>query len=116
MKKQTRMSIKQYLQIGQWLENNRVAIEEKGHSQIEIQILISSNLGYEVPLSSVIACAKAIEIQWARSPTPPSPVPMEREAFIILITALEGLYVELDKTIPDALANLHSSYVKEKTS
>lgn len=116
MARAIRMTIKQYLQIGRWLENNRNLIEEKGHSQVEVQILISSALGYEVPLSSIQKCAKAIEIQWAGSPLKPPPVPIDREAIIILIGALAGLYVETDRTIPDDLANLQSTYTKEKQS
>lgn len=113
--KQTRMSIKQYLQIGKWLENSKNMIESRGHSQIEVQILMSSALGYNVPLSSVIACAKALDIVWARSPAKPPPVPLDREAITILIGALSGLYLETGRTVPDNLANLQSAFAKEGT-
>lgn len=112
--KQKRMSVEQYLQIGKWLENNKAMIETRGHSQREVQILMSSALGYDVPLSSLIRCAKALAIEWAGSPPKPPPVPIGREAIMILIGALEGLYVETGKTIPNSLGNLHSAYAKEK--
>ena len=112
--KQTRMSVEQYLQIGKWLETWKERIETKGLTQIEIQGIMSGELGFTIPRSSVIRCAKAIRIKWMGSPLPPSPVPLEREAIIILITSLEGLYIEMDKTVPDDLANLHSTYVRKK--
>lgn len=114
--KATRMSIEQYLQIGKWLENNRDMIESRGHSQGEAQILMSSALGYEVPLSSVTRCAKAMSIRWAGSPAKPPPVPLEREAIIILIGAIAGLYIETNRTVPDDLANLQSTYTKENSN
>lgn len=108
-----RMSIEQYLKIGRWLENKKEHIESKGLAQKDVQILISGELGFEVPLSSIIRVAKELRIEWVGSPLKPPPVPIEREAFIILIGALAGLYIELGKTVPDDLANLMSAYVRE---
>jgi len=113
MAKQTRMSVEQYLQIGKWLENRKQDIEKTGLAQKDVQILISEELGYTVSFSSIVRCAKAIGIQWAGSPPKPPPVPIDREAIIILIGALAGLYIEEGKTVPDDLANLQSTYVRE---
>ena len=108
-----RMSIKQYLQIGKWLDEHKMNIQAKKWSQPETQTIISSTLGYEVPLSTVISCAKALDIVWARSPAKPPPVPIDHEAIVILIGAISGLYIETGKTVPDNLANLQSTYARE---
>jgi len=111
--KTTRMSIEQYLKIGRCLEGWKERIETTGLAQKDVRTLVSGDVGFEVPLSSIIRVAKELDITWAGSPPKPPPVPIEREAFIILIGAVEGLYVEAGKTVPDNLANLHSAYVKE---
>jgi len=107
------MSVEQYVQIGQWLVANRSLIENRGHSQTEVQILITSALEYEVPLSSLVRCAKAVKIKWAGSPTKPPPPPIGHEAMVIIIAALAGIYIETERTVPDDLANLQSTYAKE---
>lgn len=113
MTKQKRMSVEQYLQIGKWMENNKMKIATQWLAQEQVRVLISQELGYEVPFSSVIRCAKAVGIEWAGSPPKPLPVPLDREAIIILIGALSGIYIETGKTVPDDLANLQSAYAKE---
>lgn len=113
MVKAKKMSVEQYLEIGQWLILNKSRIQEKKFTQGDVQTLISDDVGYDVPLSSLIRCAKAMGVRWARSPVAMPPVPLDHEAIVILIGALEGLYVEMGKTIPDDLANLHSTYVSQ---
>lgn len=114
MTKQKRMSVEQYLQIGKWLENRKADIERTGMAQKDVQSIMSDELGFVVPFSSVIRCARAMDIKWAGSPPKPPEVPIGHEAIIILIGALAGLYIETGKTVPDDLANLQSTYTKKK--
>ena len=108
-----RMTLEQYIDIGKWCQHNRERIETTGCTQLEAAALVSKDLGFEVPLSTVIRAAKKMGVAWANSPPKPPPVPLDHEAIVLLICAVEGLYVELGKTVPDNLANLHSTYVKE---
>lgn len=111
--KQTRMSVEQYMEIGNWLTQERDHIRLAAYQQEQVRALASAALGYDVPFSSLIRCAKIVGVQWAGSPPKSPPTPIEREAVIILIGAVEGLYVEAGKTVPDDLANLHSTYIGE---
>ena len=43
---------------------------------------------------------------------PPPPLPIDREAIIILISALEGLYIETRGSAPQNLVELKSAYVQ----
>ena len=108
------MSIEQYLKIGRCLEGWKERIETTGLAQKDVRTLVSGDVGFEVPLSSIIRVAKELDITWAGSPPKPPPVPIEREAIIILIGAISGLYIETGKTVPDDLANLQSAYAREE--
>ncbi|GAJ04105.1 unnamed protein product, partial [marine sediment metagenome] len=96
-----RMTIERYIQITDWLKLNKDRIEKGGCTQLEAVAMAEKELGYEVPLSSIQRCAKMADIAWANSPPKPPPVPIDREAIIILIGALSGLYIEEGKTVPD---------------
>lgn len=108
-----RMTVEQYIQINDWLKLNKDRIEKTEYSQLEAAAIAGKELGFDVPLSSIQRCAKMANIVWANSPPKLPPVPIDREAIIILIGALSGLYIEEGKTVPDNLANLQSRYVKE---
>ena len=110
---QSRMTIEQYIQITDWLRENKDRIGTMESTQLEVASLVTGALGFTVPLSSIQKCAKIVGIKWAKSPPPLPPVPVDHEAIVILIGAIEGLYIETSKTVPDNLANLHSRYVKE---
>ena len=111
-KQQKRVTIAQYVEITDWLRANKERLLRLRYSQLDTATLASGELGYSVPRSTVKKCGEIAGIRWPGSPTKPPPVPIEREAIIILIGALAGLYVEEGKTVPDDLANLHSTYVK----
>jgi len=107
------MTVEQYIQITDWLKLNKNRVEKMGSTQLEAAAMVGNELGFAVPLSSIQRCAKMANIIWSNSPPKPPPVPIDREAIIILIGALSGLYIEEGKTVPDNLANLQSRYVKE---
>lgn len=107
------MSVEQYIAINDWMRSNVTRIEDTQCTQGEVASLATTALGYAVPLSSIQKCAKIIGIKWAKSPPKPPPVPIEREAIVILIAAVAGLYIETGKTVPDALANLKSAFARE---
>ena len=111
---QTRMSIEQYDEINCWLRNNKDRIERIECTQLEAAAMCGGELGFRVPLRTIQRCAKIAKIEWALSPSKLPPVPLDHEAIVILIGSLAGLYIEEGKTVPDALANLQSRYVKEK--
>lgn len=112
MRKQQRVTISQYVEITDWLRSNKERLGRLGSSQLDTADLASQELGYRIPRSTIKKCAAIAGVQWPRSPTKPPPVPLDHEAIIILIGAIEGLYIETGKTVPDDLANLHSTYVK----
>ena len=111
--KQKRMSAEQYIEIGDWLRQEKDHIRLAAYQQEQVRQLCSARLGYEIPFSSLVRCAKAVGVQWAGSPVVPE-VPIDHEAIVILIGAIAGLYVETGKTVPDNLANLQSMYVRAK--
>ena len=109
-----RMTVEQYVEVTDWLKNNKYRIESQTEcTQLEAAALVAAELGYAVPLTTIQRCAKIAKIKWAKSPAPPPPVPIEHEAIVILIGALSGLYIETGRTIPDELANLQSTYVRD---
>ena len=111
--KARRITVEQYIDLGTWCKCYRDDIERIEHTQLEACALASKDLGFEVPLSAMQRVAKKMKVKWANAKPEPLPVPLDREAIIILMGAIAGLYVELGKTVPDNLANLHSTYVKE---
>lgn len=109
-----RMTVEQYVEITDWLKNNKNRIERLNEcTQLEAAAIAEAELGYAVPLTTIQRCAKIAKVKWAKSPAPPPPVPIERDAIIILIGAISGLYVETGRTLPAELANLQSTYVRE---
>lgn len=114
MAKQQRITVEQYVEITDWCKNNKHRIESQTEcTQAEAAAIASGELGYGVPITTIQRCAKIAKIKWAKSPAPPLPVPLEREAIIILIGAISGLYVETGRSVPAELANLQSMYVRE---
>jgi len=108
------MTIEEYICLIDWLKVNKQNIEKNEQTQGEVQAMAEMELNYKVPLSSIQRCAKIIKLNWANSPPKPPEVPIGREAIIILIGAVSGLYIETGKTVPDALANLQSAYVRNE--
>ncbi len=109
----TRIKPEQYVEINQWLKDNRDRIQRTEATQLETASIASHELGYRVPHGTVIRMAKTAGVTWAKSPPKPPPVPIDHEAIVILIGALEGLYVETGRSVPDDLADLHSRYARE---
>ena len=109
------MSIEQYIEIAEWILIWREKIHTLKLSQRDVQKMLFEQLKYEVPISTLVRWAKNAKIIWANAPSKPPPAPIEREAIIILMGAIEGLYIETGKTVPDALANLKSAYAREGT-
>ena len=112
MAKQQRLSVEQYVLITDWLKMNRDRIEGNSHTQLEVSGIAEKELGFFVPLTTVQRCAKIAKVKWANSPPPPPPLPIDREAIIILISALEGLYIETRGSAPQNLVELKSAYVQ----
>ena len=109
-----RMTLEQYYQIIGWLQQNKHRIHASDLSQPEICIQAQEGLGFVVPITSIQKCGKIAKIKWPKSPVPPAPVPIDREAIIILIGAIHGLYIEKCGRAPDDLENLKSTYVREQ--
>lgn len=107
-----RMTVEQYVEVTDWLKNNKHRIETTEQTQSDACLHAESELGYSVPITTIQRCAKIAKVKWAKSPAPPAPVPLEREAIIILIGAIAGLYVETGRTLPTELANLQTTYVR----
>jgi len=114
MSKAKRMTYEQYADVTDWCKDNKDRIERMKLTQLQAAQEATLALGFVVPLSSMQRCAKRIKIEWANSPPKPPEPPIEHEAIVILIGAIEGLYIETGKTVPDDLANLHSVYVRDK--
>ena len=112
-KKKRKMTIESYIEITDWCRENKYKIHEQEWPKTKACKEASKALGYDVPLTTMIRCSKVAEIKWPKSrPTPV--VPIDREAILVLMGALAGLYVETGKTVPDNLANLQSAYIREK--
>lgn len=111
--KQHRMTLEQYLKIIDWLKENKHRIHQSDDTQAEVCEQAEAALGFIIPITSIKKCGKIAKIKWPKSPPEPPPVPLEREAIIILMGAIAGLYVETGRTIPNELANLQSTYVRE---
>lgn len=109
-----RMTLEEYYQIINWLKEHRTRIHGSNDTQEEIRKEAEDELGFTVPITSIQKCGKIVKVQWPKSPTPPAPVPIDREAIIILIGALHGLYIETSGTAPEALQNLKSTYVQQQ--
>ena len=109
-----RMSLEQYYKIINWLKENKHRIDSSLDTQNEIRKWAEEELGFAVPITSLQKCGKIAHIKWPKSPTPPLPIPIEREAIIILMGAIAGLYVETGRTIPENLANLQTTYVQKQ--
>lgn len=110
-----RMTLEQYYEIIGWLKENKHRIHSSSNAtQLETCKQAEESLGFNVPITSIQKCGKIAKIKWPKSPAPPQPVPLEREAIIILMGAIAGLYVETGKTVPNELANLQSTYVREQ--
>lgn len=107
-----RMTLEQYYEIIGWLQNNKQRIQLSDDTQLEVCGQAEYELRFKVPITSIQKCGKIAKIRWPKSPPPPAPVPLEREAIIILMGAIAGLYVETGKTVPNELANLQSTYVR----
>ena len=112
-KPKQRMTLEQYYKIIGWLKENRHRIHQSNDTQLEVCGQAENALGFRVPITSIQKCGKIAKIKWPKSPPEPAPVPLEREAIIILIGAISGLYVETGKTVPAELANLQTTYVRE---
>jgi hypothetical protein len=110
---QQRMSLEKYVELTDWLKINKRDIEVNHRTQGDVALLAEVELGYVVPITSIQRCAKIAKIKWAYAPPEPPKPPIEREAIIILIGALSGLYVETGRSVPAELANLQSTYVRE---
>lgn len=108
-----RLTVEQYIQITDWLKENKHRIHSSVSTQLEICEESGQALGFKVPITSIQRCGKIAGIKWPKSPPKPPPVPIEREAIIILIGAIAGLYVETGRTMPESLANLKTAYVQE---
>ena len=108
-----RMTLEEYYQIINWLKDKRHRIHSSNDTTERIRMEAEEELGFNVPITSIQKCGRIAKIKWPKSPTPPAPVPLEREAIIILMGAIAGLYVETGKTVPTELANLMSIYVRE---
>lgn len=109
-----RMTLEEYYQIINWLKENRHRIHASSDAtQLEICKQAEESLGFNVPITSLQKCGRIAKIKWPKSPAPPLPVPIQREAIIILIGAISGLYVETNRTVPAELANLQTTYVQE---
>lgn len=108
-----RITLEQYVQIIDWLKENKHRILRDELMQLPTAQEATVALGFAVPITSIQKCARIAKIKWAKSPAPPPPVPIDREAIIILIGAISGLYVETGRTIPANLENLKSAYVRE---
>lgn len=113
MTKTQRMTIEQYVAITEWCKHNKDRIEDLGWTQLRTAQEAAAVFQFAVPLSSLQRCAKLAKIQWANSPLSPPPVPIDREAIVILIGALCGIYIETDRTVPENLAALKRQYVSE---
>lgn len=111
--KQHRMTTEQYYKIICWLKENKHRISTSDYTQLEVCEQAEVGLGFAVPITSIQKCGKIAKIKWPKSPPTPPPVPLEREAIIILMGAIAGLYVETGRTVPDSLANLQTTYVRE---
>ena len=109
-----RMTLEKYVQIIGWLKENKHRIHHSDDSQIDVCRQAENTLGFIVPITSIQKCGKIAKIRWPKSPTPPAPVPLEREAIIILMGTIAGLYVETGRSVPTELANLQSTYVREQ--
>lgn len=114
MTKQQRISVEKYVEITDWLRTNKQRIQVAENTQAEAAAIAESELGFGVPITTIQRCAKIAGVKWAKSPAPPPPVPLEREAIIILMGAIAGLYIETGRTIPENLANLQSTYVRNQ--
>lgn len=112
--KRYRMTLEQYYKIINWLKEHKHQIHGSNDTQDEIRKQAENELAFAVPITSIQKCGKIAKIKWPKSPAPPQPVPLDREAIIILIGAVHGLYVETSGTVPDALQNLKSTYVQQK--
>lgn len=113
--KKRRMTIEQYVKVTDWLRSNKnriMHVEEL--SQIQTAKIASTELGFEISLSTIQQCGKVAEIRWPKSPPPTPPPPIDREAIIILIGALHGLYLETCGSAPQNLTDLKSAYVQEQ--
>lgn len=111
----SRIRPEQYVEICEWLKTNRDRVQRTEMTQLEAATAAESALGYRVPRSTIIRMAVLAGVTWAKSPLKPPPVPLDYEAIVILMGAIAGLYVETGKTVPDALANLQSRYIKKET-
>lgn len=109
----SRIKPEQYVEINQWLKDNRDRILRTECTQLEAAAMAEAELGYKVPHSTIIRMAKTASVTWAKSPPKPPPVPIDHEAIVVLIGALEGLYVETGRSVPDDLADLHSRYARK---
>lgn len=108
------MTIEQYIQITDWCRENKHRIQSEEVTQLRAAEEAGGVLGYEIPITSMRRCATMAKIRWANKRPEPLPTPIEREAIIILMGAIAGLYVETGKTVPTELANLQSSYVRQQ--
>lgn len=108
------MTLEEYYQIINWLKEKKHRIHSSNDTTEEIRTQAEEELGFNVPITSLQKCGKIAKIKWPKSPTPPPPVPLEREAIIILMGAISGLYVETGRTVPAGLANLQITYVAER--
>ena len=113
MTKQTRLSVEQYVKVTDWLRQYKPRIEKEEMTQLEAAQTCSDELEFEVPITTIQRCAKMAGVVWAKSPPKPQPVPIERDAIMILIGAISGLYIETGRSVPQALADLKSAYARE---
>lgn len=109
----TKISPERYVEIHDWLRDNCDRIRRTECTQLEAAAMAKQALGYRVPHSTLIRMAKKAGVTWANSPPKPSPVPLEREAIIILMGAIEGLYIETTGSAPANLTELKRRYVQD---
>jgi len=108
------MRIEQYIQITDWCRENKHRIQSEEITQSKAAEEAGAVLGYEIPITSMRRCARMAKIKWSKTRPEPQPIPIDREAIIILIGAVHGLYVETSGSVPEALQNLKSTYVQDE--
>ena len=111
-----RVSVETYVSIIDFLRSNKEQIESERLTQKEVIDMVKQQLHYDVGLSTVKRCSTIAGIRWVHASHIQQPLPLDREAIILMMASIDELYQRLGSEPPKRFADMRTKYVQEVTT
>lgn len=112
----TRVSVEVYVAITDFLKANKEKIETERLTQAEVVDLVSQAMSRKLGLSTVKRCCTIVGIKWTHISHIQQPPVLDREAIILMLVAIEELYIRIAGEPPQRFADMKTRYVQEVTT